>query len=173
MENLNLNAGEVDVAIRLTTEPDELLIGKQLSWIKDISYNAFASKWYLEQVGADAELADYDWIIWHHPRQTLEQSRQYRWVSTKVEHPKIILQTTSISAISSAIRSGMGVGFFSPQMLTRTSDMVAIPDMGYSGTGNYRLWILCHREMRNIERIRRFMQFVYDKLQSRSAANHG
>jgi len=167
MEKLNMNAGEADVAIRLTTAPDELLVGRQLSWI-DSLVRPCVSKKYQMRMPSSSALSDYEWVIWHHPHESLEDCKQYRWITERVENPRIIMHTSSISGLLGALEAGVGAGFVSPALMY-DQGLEFIGTEGFAE--KYTLWILCHREMRDLARVRCFMRFLYERLHRDFHAN--
>ena len=159
-EVANLNRREVDVAIRFTNNPPELLVGQRLS---SRSYGAFASEAYLQQLQENPGLSDYDWLVWQQKGRPLEESPQYRWLMKNVAQPKIRLRATSVSDLISAMRAGIGAGFIALDIVDQYPGLVPIEKTRISSA--YQLWILCHREARDVARIKTFMRFIYEAMQ--------
>lgn len=165
----NLNRQDADVALRFTLQPDDLLVGRCLG---PVNFGAYASKAYLKNHSSnrsdkkggtpDLGLSDCDWILWQPDSNRLDKSAQYDWLKKRMEEPRIIMRTSSVSDIISAIRSGIGVGFVSHPIAAHYPDLVALPNARF--TSMLKLWILTHRDLRNQARVKCFMRFVADEL---------
>ena len=155
MDVESLDRHEVDVAIRVTENPPDLLVGRCLG---RIGYGAYASDEYLSGFKKPYNLSEFNWILWHIP----PGDRQSRLRELKVEDPNIVLFTTRMSDVISAVRVGMGVGLISHHIARLYPDLVAIPDT--DGANNYPVWLLTHRDLRNSARVRTFMRFMASAL---------
>jgi DNA-binding transcriptional LysR family regulator len=160
----NLNKQEADVALRFTDAPDELLVGRCLG---TIHFGAYASQGYLDQIEGPPSMANCRWILWQGKDHTQSPARssQYEWVKRRVSNPEIILRTSSVSDIISGIRAGIGVGFISHPVARQYPELIPLP--GAEFTSSLKLWILTHRDLKNLARVRCFMQFVAEKMLSR------
>lgn len=158
----NLNRQDADVALRFTLEPDELLVGRCLG---PVHFGAYASKSYLrnhQRKLDELELNDCDWILWQPESNRMDKSAQLDWLKQRMDEPHIIMRTSSVSDIISAIRSGIGVGFVSHPIAAHYPDLVALPNAKF--TSMLKLWILTHRDLRNQARVKCFMRFIADEL---------
>ena len=72
------------------------------------------------------------------------------------------MESASYSEILAAIRAGMGAGFLSHE-ITRTDEMLA-PIVDSAISTKTSLWVLTHRDLINVRRIREFVGFVADEL---------
>lgn len=158
----NLNRQDADVALRFTLEPDDLLVGRCLG---PVHFGAYASKDYLKRHKKkqnEIEISDCDWILWQPDSNRLDKSAQLDWLKRRMEEPRIIMRTSSVSDIISAIRSGIGVGFVSHPIAAHYPDLVALPNAKF--TSMLKLWILTHRDLRNQARVKCFMRFMAEEL---------
>lgn len=153
----DLNRHEADVAIRFTNDPHDLLIGHCLG---DINFYPYASTDYLqnpEKQGSD----DYDWIVWRPENRDLKASFQYDWLLQHCQSPKVVMQTSSVSDIISAVRAGIGVGLLSETIVEKYYPQFQ-PVLQHKIQSGKKLWVLAHRDLRDIARVKVFMRFIYD-----------
>ncbi|WP_317930166.1 LysR family transcriptional regulator [Halioxenophilus sp. WMMB6] len=155
MQADNINQQEVDIVIRISESPPELLAGRCLGKVKG---KAYANRKYLDTLPADATPADYDWIVW---QMTATANLKYLQ-SLNIANPKVVMYAGSMPDVVSAIHHGMGAGFLSTQQAQLHKNLVALFD-GQT-LAEYSIWILTHRDLRNSERVRTFMRFMAENL---------
>lgn len=161
----NLNRHEAEVAIRLTARPPELLVGRKVG---TVYFGAYVSASYLTRLGRQPGIEDCDWIIWHNESNPEQRNVQVDRLYGMLPNPRIIMQTTSVSDIISAIRAGIGAGLISHSIARQYDDLVLLPDSNISS--RLRLWVLTHRDLRKVVRVQCFMRFVADALVEQIAA---
>lgn len=155
MEAHNLNQHEVDVALRISESPSELLIGRQLGTIKG---SAYATKRYLDTKSGATSLSSYDWIVW----QTRNNSLGHDWLKENVVGARIVMYAESAADVVNAICSDIGVGFMSTQEARYHDELV--PLISDESIGEFPLWVLTHRDLRHNERVRLFMRFMAENI---------
>ncbi|NRB38501.1 MAG: LysR family transcriptional regulator [Pseudomonadales bacterium] len=158
-ELVDLNRHEADIAIRFTDTPQELLIGHQL---KPIQFRPYVSQTLMQSTDSK-RFEDYDWILWRPTNRSLDDSFQYDWLKKHCKNPKVVMQTSSVSDIISAVRAGIGAGMLSEQIITNYYPDFAIINAEKTLAGK-QLWVLAHRDLRNIKRVKVFMRFIRDAL---------
>ena len=154
MEQHNLNQQEVDIALRFSDAPPDLLVGRSLG---SIYTKAYASKNYLDRINHGSSLTDYDWIVWD-----AMASASMEWLERYVLKPHIILYAHTMPDVLNAIRNDMGAGLLSSHEADKYPEL--IPLINNQVIGTHKLWILTHRELRNSERVTTFMRFMADNL---------
>ena len=162
--NLVLTAGgerseiarmEADVAIRLTNDPPEVLVGYKLG---QLPINIFGSRAYLKQAGT-RNLAEYDWLVWHDDNSVLNMEPALK---REIPNARIVLRTSSYNELFEAVNAGMGVSLLSPLRLPKTHQLQVIsPSLHQFDLG---VWLLSHPDLRNRERIRVFRDFMIEHL---------
>lgn len=75
----------------------------------------------------------------------------------------MVLQTQSFPELIFAVKAGMGATFMSEALAHQFEDIVRVPDVDQYVEN--RLWILTNRDLRKVERVRTFMQFVGDRIE--------
>ena len=144
-----LNQQEVDVAIRMTDTPPDLLVGRCLG---TVDFALHASKDYLSQFADITDLSQFHYVHW------TQGSRESSWLQRVVPEARIALHSSSRSDVISAIRAHMGVGFISTQVAKSFPELLRIP--AASSAASFKLWVLTHRDLRNQARVVEFMRFL-------------
>lgn len=166
---LNLTRRDADVAIRPSNTPPENLVGRKLGSLKTAPY---ASKTYLDQARANGRRDD-DWPVhdWVAPSEELAHLRQARWLREHVPPERHAISVDSLVAMRAAVEAGMGMGMLlclladiKPQLVK-----VAPPDAALDTD----LWVLTHPDLRRVNRIRVFTEFLYSNLSPHPALAAG
>lgn len=157
---VNLNKLEADVAIRQTETPDDLLVGRRVGRVR---FGAYAAATYLQRFEQAPAIADLDWVLWDRKvcNWALEDSC-FHQLYQQVSRPRVVMETASYTEIVAAIRAGMGAGFLSDEIVRQHDDLLPIP--GCRITTATSLWVLTHRDLRNVRRIVCFMRFISEQL---------
>ena len=158
MHSHNINQHEVDVVLRISDSPPDLLVGKCLGEIRP---KVYASKNYLESLPQNHTIEDYRWVVW---LGTYDDTFR-AWFQSKGIEPNIALYAGSMQDAVEAVRNGMGVGFLSNIEAQKHGELVELFD-GES-IRFFKLWILTHRDLRNTHRVQKFMRFMSNSLFSR------
>jgi len=159
-ENVNLNKLEADVAIRQTENPDELLVGRKVGSVR---FSAFASTEYLARFATPPSIAELDWVVWDKSvsNWSIDDSC-FHQLYQQVADPKVVMETSNYSEILAAIKAGMGAGFLSHEIARQDANLEAIPHSPI--TAQTSIWVLTHRDLRQLNRVRCFMNFVAEHL---------
>ncbi|GLS29446.1 ModE molybdate transport repressor domain-containing protein [Mesorhizobium albiziae] len=156
---LNLTKREADIAIRPADDPPPGLFGRRLCSIGFAVYGA-AMLGIEPQATAEA-LGGYPWIA---PDDSLSMTAVGRWMPTALPEIEIAIQADSLVSACRLAEAGIGLAILpcylgdgSPALRRLTPPLEAVR------TG---LWILTHEDLRRTARIRAFMEFVGNELQS-------
>jgi len=80
------------------------------------------------------------------------------WISKRVKHPKISLQTETSSDIINAACAGIGVGFMSTISAKRYDKLIALPLD--TPAFSLKLWVLTHKDLRHTAMVKAFMEHI-------------
>jgi DNA-binding transcriptional LysR family regulator len=148
----NLSRRDADAAIRPSTEPPDLLVGRRVA---TIAFAIYGAPDYLKRRPAKQPLDQHDWIA---PDDSLAHLKAARWIAEQVAPAQTIYRASSLIALHHAARAGLG--------------LAALPCyMGDSDAGLRRvrapmpefdagLWLLTHPDLRRVARIRAFLDFM-------------
>jgi molybdate transport repressor ModE-like protein len=166
---LNLNKHEADVAIIHSEQPAELLVGRCVGMVH---YRPYASANYLARFDQIPQLSDIEWIVMdQHVTNQTQGDTESLWdqLCRLVPNPKVVMQTSSYADILFAAREGLGAAFMSHVFAKKYQDLLPVPGCDISNTRD--VWVLTHRDLRNIARVKCFMRFVSDELMKQLAAD--
>ena len=142
----SLTKREADIAVRPTDAPPEALIGRRVSTIRVGIYAAAARK--LGKLTARA-LARQDWLGFD---DSLAHLKSAIWLAREIPAERVVLRTDSITALQGAARAGLGLALLpsflgdGDPLLERVAGPLAGADTG--------LWLLTHRGIRDVPRVR-------------------
>lgn len=154
---VDLNKKDVDVAIRMTNDPPENVVGRK---VETIDWGIFASRGYLENGANTEDLSSLDWIIWRRKDFVVGKS----WLQKNVGDIQPILDTNKLSEVLNAIKSDLGVGMVSHEVAKKHDLVCLVPKFR-----QFDLWVLTHPDSVGVERISAFMSFIAQYYQSRAS----
>jgi len=144
----NMAAREADIAIRLTPQPPETLIGRQVA---SFSQGIYTSKAYWAQQKKQHEV-----ILWN------DEISLPQWTQSHFPDAKIAMRADTIATMVSAVKSGAGIAHMpcimgeAQKELFRLKRELPPPAWG--------VWILNHVDLRSTARIRVTREFLTDVL---------
>jgi DNA-binding transcriptional LysR family regulator len=149
-EELSLARHEVDVAIRSARAPSETLIGRRLP---SIALSVYAASHFVETLEQEPDPAKLNWIGWDKETTNRFMITDY-FPTAKIRH-----RVDNLLDMHSLTREGLGVavlGCFSADPDPGLSRVYACPKLEHGR----ELWILSHRDMHHVARIREFTKFI-------------
>lgn len=150
-QTLNLSRRDADVAIRVSREPNETLVGRRLAALAWGIYG-LANREY-------GDLAREDWIS---PGPGIAGGSFTQFVATRVPDERVKLRINTVMALDAAVSAGFGIGplpCFSADtnpILRRLSG--PHPELGAD------LWVLTHPDLRHAARVRVFMEHIAEAM---------
>lgn len=151
----DLSKKDVDVAIRMTNDPPENVVGRKVG---DVDWGIFCSQGYLDKGVSTEDLSSLDWILWRRKEFVVGQS----WLKEHVGNVRPILDTNKPSEVLNAIKSDLGVGMVSHQVAAKHGLVCLVP-----GFRRFGLWVLTHPDSKGVQRISAFMRFIARYYQSK------
>ena len=158
---LNLSRREADVAIRLA-RPDQgdLSIRK----LGEMGFGLYASPAYIEANGAPQNAADLrhhrviDWL------DGFPENATVIWLRRQIGDTTPIFSTNPASARLAAARVGVGIALVPCMVAEGVTGIVRLlPDEVIPGVD---LWLLVHRDLARLAKIRAVLDFIYDRAQA-------
>jgi DNA-binding transcriptional LysR family regulator len=157
----NLNKREADVAIRPTNSPPENLVGRRLG---RVGFAVYGGTKYLRQAGAHTTLADHDWIA---PDESLSHLAQSQWIAKNIPEARVVYRVDSLVAMVQAARAGIGVALLLRHLADSDRSLRMLS--GAMPSFDTQVWLLTHPDLRHAARIKAFMDFMQDRLESERA----
>ena len=153
-ERVNLNRRDADVAIRITSEPPDRMIGRRIA---KVAVCAYGSADYLRaRPGLDS---GWDWIGWR------DEDYNRIFIVDRFPHARIKHRVDDIGIIQTMTRHGLGIAVLSchladPDPVLRR----VVPEPTLDGTPE--LWVLYRPDMRRVARVRLFVDFLVERLRA-------
>jgi DNA-binding transcriptional LysR family regulator len=151
---------EADVALRLSDQVADYLVGRQLG-IADCRVYALRGAPDLPQQVTALEVLtrEVPWVAF----ESDTSARVYdRWLRQHLVQANVRVRVDIFNAKAAMLRTGIGVGLLPTFMQAKHPELVAvsdpIPELAQP------LWLVTHPDLRQTARVRAFMQFVGDAL---------
>jgi DNA-binding transcriptional LysR family regulator len=153
----NLAAREADVAIRLTAEPPEYLIGKKVASLQHGIYTH-------SEMDLSTEVPIITWS---------NESVLPAWAQSHYPQASIALRVDDLYAMYAAVKAGIGIArmpCYLPDIMCDTSVKRLPIELPPSDWG---VWVLSHVDLRNTAKIRCFREFLIERLLQRKSLFEG
>lgn len=158
---LNLAKREADVAIRFGVPEPSKLIGSRIC---DVHCGVYASEDYLKESGIPASITD---LVDHKIVGPVGQIGHYRQISEFKEiaakTARITCETNCPDTYLSLAVAGLGLACLPCFVATRHPQLRRV--LNDESDWKIELWMLTHPDIREVNRIRVFLDFVRDELQ--------
>ena len=152
-EEFNLRKREADIAIRLTPNPPDYLVGRR---ILHPAKGVYASHDYLKHHNPNGLPDELDWIGWEEISSKTQWNKDSRFSSSPVAH-----QADDLVAQLEAVKAGMGIAMlpcFLADKIPSLERLELLAEVGSCGD----LWILTHEDLRATARVRAFIDFMLE-----------
>ena len=150
-EEFNLSKREADVAIRITDNPPDYLVGHQAT---EISKAIYASDDYLKHHDPKKNPELLNWIGWENNHPQPQWVKENGFSKTPIHH-----QTDDLLVQLEAGKSGMGIVLLPCFLGDSTPNLQRISPYTSDFCGD--IWILTHKDLRSTARVRTFMEFMH------------
>ncbi len=151
--NFNLTKREADIAIRVTDNPPEHLVGRKLARHQNGFY---ASKKYIENI---KDISSATWIGWSNDKYNKYILTEALSSETVVNH-QVNMMTTQYYAA----KEGLGIAKLPCFIGDKDPDLSRVPP-GLSNN-TWDIWLLTHQDLRYTARVRLFMDFMFEAFKS-------
>jgi DNA-binding transcriptional LysR family regulator len=162
---LSLSKRDADVAIRPSSTPPDTLVGRRISAIATAIYGSEA---YLENA---PPLDDLDAHAWIAPDDSLAELPSARWLRTTLKEGRPVFRTNTLLGMLMAAKAGLGLAALPCFLGNAATELrrvrASIDEL------STELWLLTHRDLRQVARIRAFLDFTDRELRRMSAAFEG
>ncbi|MBK7146190.1 MAG: LysR family transcriptional regulator [Xanthomonadales bacterium] len=157
--DFDLNRREADVALRATTQPPEHLVGRQVA---SLCWWVYASPAYLERMGRPVGM---DALAQHRvigADAAFQRLPVFAWLARNLADDAIIARAGDLETMAALACEAVGLALLpSDQHTPRLQRLFAV-EPRFSG----QLWLLTHPDLRQVARIRTFMEFLAERLRS-------
>ena len=163
----NLARREADVAIRVSNNPPDDLVGRR---VLDMARATYGRRDLVEKYGEKCA-ETIGWISWNTdqaPHQRSEKSahhgpvsQQWKEESDFPDAPTSICIPDPVTALAAA-KQGMGIVLLPCFVGDPEPDLCRLPPGSFHRSTN--IWVLTHEDLRNTARIKNFTGFIYDAI---------
>lgn len=161
---VDLARREADVAIRMSADVPDSLVGRQLGQIRIRVYGWHEAPCLARLkphtlLPLEALTQDFPWIGFDGQDRTYD-----RWVDAHVPAQVVVARADHFPSATALIRTGMGISIL-PEFVAR--DVPGLRALSQPITAlQSPLWMLTHVDLRNTARVRAFMQIAGNALQA-------
>ena len=157
---------EADVAVRLSGQVAEHLVGRQLGMTQCRVYALRGAAGLPQSVTSlDVLAREAPWVAFERDAS----ARIYdQWLHQRLAHANVRVRVDIFNAKAAMLRTGIGVGVLPTFMEARHPELVAVSEP--IAELAQPVWLLTHPDLRQTARVRAFMQFVGDALAQRLKA---
>lgn len=154
---------EADVALRLSANVAEHLVGRQLGMTHCRVYAQRGAPGLPQSVQPLAVLLkDAPWVAFE--RDGMQRVYD-RWMVQQLAQAQVRVRVDIFNAVAAMLRTGIGVGILPSFMEASHPNLVAVSDV--IPELSVPVWMLTHPDLRHTARVRAFMQHVGDALAGR------
>ncbi len=146
----NMAAREADIAIRITSQPSETLIGREVA---QLTYGLYATQHYWESNSQPHKV-----ILSNKDATTTD------WMQGYLADTHVVLRSNSIETMAAAVSNGIGIASL-PCIIGETQKSFYRLNQKLTQQ-NWGVWILSHADLRSTARIRVTREFLNDILLS-------
>ena len=150
----NLASREADIAVRMSPEPPDYLIGKK---VLPMRHGVYGSKKYLKQI--DLKKSSPKVILW-------DGNSIPEWMEEHFPDAEIVLRTNDVHSIVAAVRHGMGLARIPCYLGDNESSIVRL-DLRLTPS-TWGVWVLSHVDLRSSARVRVCREFLINAIESQS-----
>jgi DNA-binding transcriptional LysR family regulator len=154
----NLTRREADIAIRPTTEPSELLVGRRVA---DIAHAIYGSRAYLSRRD-DKDVSAHDWIGLD---DALASTVIGRWMHENIRAARIACRVDALPALRDAADAGLGLAMLPCYVGDLASGLRRVTPKALAEPRS-ALWLLTHNDLKRTARIRATLDFLAKALAS-------
>ncbi len=157
---LSLSRREADLAVRPTQSPPENLVGRRVGSIAQAVYGASAV------FARDGETPALEAVDWIGPDETLWYRQLDAWMKEQGHDAQCHYRVDSLQGMLAGVRDGIGVAVLPCYLADGDARLVRLSDTLPELAND--LWLLTHPDLRRVERIRTFMEFVATAVRERA-----
>jgi len=150
-EEFNLRKREADIAIRLTMNPPDYLVGRR---ILHPAKGVYASHEYLRHHDPKTQPEKLSWIGWDEPSSTKHWNKDSRYSAAPVVH-----KADDLLARLEVVKAGIGIAMLPCFLADKVSSLVRLELIAAKGICG-DLWILTHEDLRATARVRAFIDHM-------------
>lgn len=140
---------QADIALRLSPNPPEYLIGRK---IMPLRHGVYASRQYLQQNKGQEKV-----VLWENDRKMPE------WVDDHYTDARVVARTNEVMTMLQAVKNHMGLARMPCYIADTEPDLYRI-DVSLTPS-NWSVWVLSHVDLRSTARVRVCRDFLIEVIE--------
>jgi DNA-binding transcriptional LysR family regulator len=152
---VSLARHEADIAIRVSRNPPESLVGRRIA---ALLHGVYAAASHPAAQVADPDLTAYDWISFTDSRADVPQAQ---WVAAHIPADRIVLRANHTGMMVAATKGGLGLAVLPCYLGDSEPGLRRLKTI--AGLGQ-EMWILTHSDLKRTPRVRALMDFLTREL---------
>ena len=154
----SLNNRETDIAVRITEEPNDGLVGIRQ---EGLQFSVYGVRKYQRKSSSG-----WPWISWSLPQYPHDE-----WISEYDPKGRVVMRTGSMLSHAKLASKGVGVAVL-PDTYVRSQDALSNLVRIDPVWDKQSLWVLTHAELRNVPRVQQTMRTIANSLRSSLTARN-
>ena len=151
----DLAQGQIDLAIRQGAPEDQTLI---MRWIADVPWAVFASRPYIERHGRPRRVETIERHSIIEFDGPMRSHAAALWMRSVAPGAAVAARANSVSEAMMAVKSGVGLAPLPVPFAANETQLVMVVSPRPELT--YPFYLVFHRNMKNVRRVRAFLNFV-------------
>ena len=147
---IDLTRREADVAIRVSANPPETLVGRRLL---TFALGVYATPALCDGLPSDPDPAAFDWIGWE------SETTHHRMISRHFPTARVQHRVDSLLVLRSLVRAGMGASVLPCYWADGEAELRRVYGTAIDDD-SLGLWVLVHPDVRRAARVRAFLDFI-------------
>jgi DNA-binding transcriptional LysR family regulator len=156
---LNLASGDADLAIRGGEPTDEALVARKVA---DVSWGLYATRTYVKNNGAPKSAEDLDEHSVVAFIDAMAEHKAAHWLRSKAPRAQVRAECGNIPSVFLAVKSDACIGPLPTPLADTDDELVCL--LGPILELSYPMYLLVHRDLRRVPRIRAFFDFCSTRL---------
>nr|WP_284701062.1 LysR family transcriptional regulator [Rhodoplanes tepidamans] len=152
---VSLARHEADIAILISSATPESLVGRRIAALAHRVYSALS---FPAADVADPDITRYEWVSYTASRADVPQAQ---WVAANIPADRVVFRANHTGMVVAAVKAGLGLGVLPCYLGDAEPSLRALRDIGNLGQ---EMWILTHRDLKRMPRIRALMDFLAREL---------
>ncbi|KAE9629016.1 LysR family transcriptional regulator [Parasedimentitalea maritima] len=150
----NLSKREADVAIRISNDPPDNLVGRR---VVRYATSTYASLDYLERTGNLKNREALTWIGWYDPVPDPQ------WIRDS-QYPDVLARNSICHPLTqlAAVKAGMGLAMLPCFMADTEPTLRRVPNATVNPSRD--VWVLTHEDLRHTARVRHFTDYIVKEI---------
>ncbi len=153
--NIKLEKYEADIAISVGNIRPDYMIGRKLM---DVHYRFYGLASLYSDKAPISDMEQLKKLPIMHMNSDFAHQPFYKWHKTHVTNNSTFNSTDHFTIMHQMTRLGLGVGLLPHYLGDNDSDLATLFTLPEEASKE--LWIMTHPDLRNVSRIRKFMEFV-------------